>query len=385
MSAVIAERSDEDGIDLMLHRTEVTCAILEAARTVDDPARLLREIADQIEAPRLEIVRGSRIRGTVLASVPVPVPVSASAPVSTPTRHSRRSESPTSRASILRVVNAAGGRMKRSDLVSSFAAGKPRQCAWTAIGQLVKLGGLRTEGAYLTTREVLPPPLRKDETVEVVVVDEEPPAVPQGFRGGTPRVTPRVSVPTPAPAPVSCPNLEDRLKAEAALRVHSGMIWKALNRFSKMSQADRDDAFQIASIQVYLHVDKFHGRSKMSTWMHRVATNAALMVMRNRKRKTLAMGNGDESEVDLLESQGEWGSPADVLLERAEEARELAGEAARATALLGPNGGMFLAAHVDDRRLEDIALENGLTESAVRTRLHRVRHVVREKLRSSSR
>ena len=46
------------------------------------------------------------------------------------------------------------------------------------------------------------------------------------------------------------------------------------------NQADAEDAAQDAFISAYRNFDRFRGESKVSTWLYRIAVNAALMKLR---------------------------------------------------------------------------------------------------------
>ena len=47
---------------------------------------------------------------------------------------------------------------------------------------------------------------------------------------------------------------------------------------------DADDAAQEALVKAWQNLDRFEGRSKLSTWLHRVVVNASLMRLRSRRR-----------------------------------------------------------------------------------------------------
>src|SRR5262245_21194383 len=48
------------------------------------------------------------------------------------------------------------------------------------------------------------------------------------------------------------------------------------------SEPDAQDAVQDAFLQVHRHVGEFQGESAVSTWLHRIVVNAALMKLRSR-------------------------------------------------------------------------------------------------------
>lgn len=47
---------------------------------------------------------------------------------------------------------------------------------------------------------------------------------------------------------------------------------------------DTDDAYQNTCVKIYLHLDRYKGKSSLYTWAYRIATNEALSLLRKRKR-----------------------------------------------------------------------------------------------------
>lgn len=69
---------------------------------------------------------------------------------------------------------------------------------------------------------------------------------------------------------------------------------------------DAEDALQDSLLKAYLHLDQFRGTSSFSTWLHRIAINSALMLLR--KRKVLAVISSDRNEDDPS-SRDAWDVP----------------------------------------------------------------------------
>ena len=80
------------------------------------------------------------------------------------------------------------------------------------------------------------------------------------------------------------------------LREHYPMIravcWRILN-----DDSDADDAAQNALLSIARRIDTFDGRSAMSTWIYRIATNAALDELRRRRRRPRSLGHDRLLEV----------------------------------------------------------------------------------------
>ena len=67
------------------------------------------------------------------------------------------------------------------------------------------------------------------------------------------------------------------------IQVNQGIILKICRLYGDTVQ-DREDLFQEIVIQLWKALPKFHGRSKFSTWMYRVALNTAISDFRKKKR-----------------------------------------------------------------------------------------------------
>ena len=76
----------------------------------------------------------------------------------------------------------------------------------------------------------------------------------------------------------------DRAAMDALLRRHQGRIWAVCRRLAG-NDADAADATQEAMLLIVRRLHTFDGRSRFTTWAHRVATNACLDELRRRGRR----------------------------------------------------------------------------------------------------
>ncbi len=76
----------------------------------------------------------------------------------------------------------------------------------------------------------------------------------------------------------------DQAAFEALLRRHYNQIYAVCRRLAG-NEADALDATQEALITLVRRIDRFDGRSKFTTWMHRVVVNACLDELRRRGRR----------------------------------------------------------------------------------------------------
>ncbi len=141
---------------------------------------------------------------------------------------------------------------------------------------------------------------------------------------------------------------------------------------------DAEDVLQETFINVYRHLDTFRGDSEFSTWIFRIATNASLMKLRSAK-PTLSLddASSDTEEEVFPRELADWsGAPEEMLLNseiRAQMDVALAQlpETLRAVFVLRDVQGLSIE---ETSRVLDISVPN------VKTRLHRARFALREKL-----
>lgn len=76
----------------------------------------------------------------------------------------------------------------------------------------------------------------------------------------------------------------DQAALDALLRRHQDHLYAVCRRITG-DPTDALDALQEAMILIVRGLPRFEGGSKVSTWMHRVATNACLDELRKRRRR----------------------------------------------------------------------------------------------------
>jgi len=151
-----------------------------------------------------------------------------------------------------------------------------------------------------------------------------------------------------------------------------------------VSEDDRADLLQATLMQVLRRIGSFRGDSSFSTWLFRVTANEALMLMRSQRRHRARLVEGLESEdLEALPSMNDASDvePSDI----AAANRERDARIREALAELPADYRDVVVAHYHhDLGLEEIAGRFDLTESAVRSRLHRARLRLRTLLEGSA-
>jgi RNA polymerase sigma-70 factor (ECF subfamily) len=138
-----------------------------------------------------------------------------------------------------------------------------------------------------------------------------------------------------------------------------------------VSDEDRRDLLQATLMQVFRRIGSFRGDSSFSTWLFRVTANEALMLMRSQRRHRARLVEGLE-----LEDLSALPAANDAALDRSDGLANQQRDARvrEALAELPRDYRDVVLAHYHlDLGLQEIADRFELTESAVRSRLHRAR------------
>src|SRR6187431_172996 len=172
----------------------------------------------------------------------------------------------------------------------------------------------------------------------------------------------------------------DEAAFEQVVRSYGGRLLAVARRIVN-SEEDARDAVQDAFLNAFRSLDRFEGNAKLSTWLHRIVVNAALMKLRTRKRKPEQSIEGmlpsfldDGHHEERFQS---WDEPVDKLMERAEN-RELVRRQIDAL----PEGyrTVLVLRDIEGLDTEETAKMLGLSVNATKIRLHRARQALRSLL-----
>lgn len=158
---------------------------------------------------------------------------------------------------------------------------------------------------------------------------------------------------------------------------YGGALLAAARRILR-NEEDARDAVQGAFLAAFKSIERFQGDSSLGTWLHRIAINAALMQLRQRRsRPETAI---EELLPGFLEDGHHarhpemWEDSADVLLER-REVRELVRRAI--DRLPEDYRTILLLRDIEELNTEETARLLGISQSLVKVRLHRARQALR--------
>ena len=163
---------------------------------------------------------------------------------------------------------------------------------------------------------------------------------------------------------------------ETMVRLYAGRMLAVARRLVGNDEEARD-VVQDALLSAFRAISRFEGQSRVSTWLHRITVNTALMKLRTRRRKP------EESIEPLLPSFQDDGhhavrfsdwEGADQLLERA-EVREVVRKAI--DELPEAYRTVLMLRDIEELSTEETAEALEITPNTVKTRLHRARQALR--------
>jgi RNA polymerase sigma-70 factor (ECF subfamily) len=190
-------------------------------------------------------------------------------------------------------------------------------------------------------------------------------------------------IPHAAPDPLESERrLLDRLRAgdgaayEELVRAETGHLLAVARRILRHEQ-DAQDAVQQAFLSAFRALPAFNGSCRLTTWLHRIVTNAALMKLR-------ASAHRPEESIEPLlprfqddghhvQQFSDWEVPADVRLFRRESAAQVREAIERLPASYRT---VLMLRDIEELDTADVAAMLGITPNAVKVRLHRARQAL---------
>ena len=170
---------------------------------------------------------------------------------------------------------------------------------------------------------------------------------------------------------------KDPAAYETFVRCHGGRMLAVARRLL-VNEADAQDAVQDAFLNAFRAIDGFQGGARLSTWLHRIVVNAALMKVRTRNRR------GEEPIDPFLPVFREGGVPAHPTTEwktvgmdalARDEARALVRQAI--DRLPESYRNVLVLRDIEGFDTAETSNLLNLTPSAVKIRLHRARQALR--------
>lgn len=158
---------------------------------------------------------------------------------------------------------------------------------------------------------------------------------------------------------------------------HSRQVFRSVLRILRNVE-DAEDVLQESLVKAFTHLHSFKQTSKSSTWLTRICINCALMQLRRRRAGINAhLLIAGESEEDVFQDiVADLPSPEDVV-----SFAELSDALAEAIDRLPPSLREVIGIRSSqEASMREIAASIGVSEAAVKARLHRARSLIRQTL-----
>jgi len=138
---------------------------------------------------------------------------------------------------------------------------------------------------------------------------------------------------------------------------------------------DAEDVLQDTFLRAYRGIKSFKGNSTFSTWIYRITANSALMRLRKRQLPTVSIDDADEREAPI--NIADWApGPVEQMLNQETQAAMT-----EAIESLPPEfRQVFVLRDIEELSNAEVAEILDLSVAAVKSRLHRARLKVRNRL-----
>ena len=176
---------------------------------------------------------------------------------------------------------------------------------------------------------------------------------------------------------VAITNAGDNRGFDELVRRYRDRVYRLCTKILRHDE-DAAEALQDAFLSAYRGLPRFKSESTFSTWLYRIATNASLMKLRRRRAGHVSyeQSQGTQPDAEPLAIPDWSAQPLDELLDG--ETREVLG---REVDLLPPNEReVFVLRDIMEQTNADVAQELGISIAAVKSRLHRARLHLRDRL-----
>lgn len=167
----------------------------------------------------------------------------------------------------------------------------------------------------------------------------------------------------------------DAMAYDELVRLYGPALLGVARRLMR-HEHDAQDAVQDGLLSAFRALPRFRGDSRLSTWLHRIVVNAALMQMRRRRRRPeaplepfLPRFTADTGHVGGVRA---WHSSEIALVEK--EAR--AAMRAAIGDLPERYRTVLILRDIEEYTTHDVATQIGVTTNAIKVRLHRARRAL---------
>ncbi len=173
--------------------------------------------------------------------------------------------------------------------------------------------------------------------------------------------------------------LERKVLLEQIIRDHGPRVYNLARRMLGNVE-DAEDLTQEVLLQVFQKIGQFRGQAALSTWVYRITVNMALKYRERRARRPLALGDPFEG----FQADGRHAHPVRAWRDEPQRAvldNEERQVVEKAIAELPESyREVYLLTDVEKLPIPEVADLLNLTVPAMKSRLHRARLVLRNRL-----
>ena len=159
---------------------------------------------------------------------------------------------------------------------------------------------------------------------------------------------------------------------------HSRAVFRLAHRMTGNAH-DAEEVVQEAFLKAYRRIEQFESRSQFGSWLHRIAANCALDLLRARARRAerpLAAPTDNDGEVPVLDPASEAPSAERVVFGEQVQRRLRA-----AMAMLSPlERSAFVLRHYEGLSIAEVGAALGLEASAAKQGVFRAVRKLRDAL-----
>jgi RNA polymerase sigma-70 factor (ECF subfamily) len=153
----------------------------------------------------------------------------------------------------------------------------------------------------------------------------------------------------------------------ALVERHSRAVYRLAHRMTG-NPSDAEDVVQETFLRAYKQLGRFESRANFGTWVHRIAVNCSIDLIRARPRREAAHDAGDLDHVSAAQAlEAERPSP-----ERLTLSAEVQGRVSEAMTGLSPmERAAFMLRHLEGQSIEEISRALGLKANATKHSIFR--------------
>ena len=155
---------------------------------------------------------------------------------------------------------------------------------------------------------------------------------------------------------------------KALVERHSRAVYRLAHRMTGNPQ-DAEDVVQETFLKAYRQLGRFESRANFGTWLHRIAVNCSIDLIRTRKHQETGH---DAADLEVLDGAGAPGDRVDPSPERLMLSSEVQEQVTRAmSGLTHMERAAFVLRHFEGQSIEDISGALGLKTNAAKHSIFR--------------